>query len=112
MVKIVIISIVISAPPKFESEKYDEVITLKAGTSKVIEVPFTGHPQPKVTWTCEGSPIKEKRIETETIVNMSCLRLKGAKREDKGCYTVTMESEFGSCTRNYTVIVLGELDFI
>ena len=70
-------------------------------------MPFTGHPQPKVTWTYESEPVKGKHIESETIVNLTCLRMKGAKREDKGQYTVTMDSEFGSCTRNYTVIVLG-----
>ena len=80
---------------------------MKAGTSKVLEVPYTGHPQPEINWTYEDKPIKEKRIEIETINNMSCLRMKAAKRSDKGTYILTLKSEYGTCTRKYTFIVLG-----
>ena len=80
--------------PSFLLDSAEETRILKAGTATVIELPFKASPQLKVSWTVNGKNIKEKRIETETIRNMTCLRLSKAKREDSGPYKVVLSNDF------------------
>ena len=95
-------------PPKFLTEQYQDTIVLKAGTATVLEVPFCGSPQPKVTWTFKDGLIMEERITEETIKNMTALTMKNVVRSDSGNYAVTLENEHGSCTMTIHVLVIGQ----
>lgn len=41
-------------PPKFGQHSYKDKITVKAGSSLALELPFTASPMPEVTWTFQG----------------------------------------------------------
>ena len=83
-------------------------LRLKAGTSAVVEVPFTANPQPTVTWTYnEGKLPDAKRTKDETIIGMTSLTLAKVVRGDTGDYTVTLENDSGSNTITVKVTVVG-----
>ena len=99
----------ISAPPKFTFASLEDSMTLKAGQSTAIEIPFSGNPQPKVTWTFNGGKFTDaKRIKDETIYGMTSLVLTKVIRKDAGKYTVTMANEFGKASFTITINVLGK----
>ena len=103
--------LVLSVGPSFLLDSDEETRILKAGTATVIELPFKASPQPKVSWTYKDRPIKEKRIETETIRNMTCLRLSKSKREDSGSYKVVLSNDFGESSLTVHIIVQGNFKF-
>lgn len=98
-----------SVPPQlFLDKQFEEEVVLKAGQSMAFEIPFKGNPQPKVTWTYNDEPLpQEKRIESETIYNMTTLRLGKVKRSDTGNYTLTLENSAGKVSITIKLTVLG-----
>ena len=100
---------VLAAPPKFTKE-LEETITLKAGASHVLELPFSANPMPKVKWTFNGSAAlpDKKRFTEETIRCLTTLRMSKVTRKDAGLYKVELENVHGSTTYSVRLIVLGE----
>lgn len=96
-----------SVPPRFTSDLSD-TLRLKTGSSSAVEVPFAGNPQPKVTWTYNDKPLSNKRIKTETIVNMTSMTLAKVIRNDSGPFKVTLENEHGQCSFTINLIVLDK----
>lgn len=85
------------------------MITLKRGQSTAVEVPFKGNPQPTVTWSYNDNqelPDK-KRMEVQTIRNMTTCRLGKVVRTDAGQYTLKLENNVGKATLTITLNVLG-----
>ncbi|KAK3083483.1 hypothetical protein FSP39_023775 [Pinctada imbricata] len=83
-------------PSLFLDKSFEEEVTLKAGQSTAFEIPFKGNPQPKATWLFNDQALpKDKRIESETIYNMSTLRIAKVKRSDVGTYKLTLENSAG-----------------
>lgn len=105
---------VIPVPPKiFVDKKYQETVILHAGQSTAFEIPFTGNPQPKVTWTFKDGPLPDaKRMEAETIYNMTTVRLGHVIRSDSGNYTVKLENTNGIAEITIKLLVLGESSFV
>ena len=62
----------------------------------------------KVAWTFNDAKIPSD-IEEQTITNMTCLRIRSAKREFTGNYKFTLSNDFGSCEHTIKLIVLGEI---
>ena len=59
----------------------------------MIEVPFTGNPQPKVSWRFNDENLPEQtRVTVETIYNMTALTIGRARRSDTGTYSVALEN--------------------
>ena len=86
------------------------MITLKRGQSTAIEVPFKGNPQPVVSWVFNGDkelPDK-KRMEVQTIRNMTTCRIGKVVRTDAGEYTLKLSNNVGKATLNITLNVLGK----
>ena len=100
-------------PPTFHADsKYQEVVILNAGQSTAFEIPFTGNPQPKVTWTFKDGPLPDaKRMESETIYNMTTVRLGRVVRSDRGNYTVKLENKNGTAEITINLLVLGIVTF-
>ena len=101
-------------PPSFTKDKMEDTLILNAGQSSVIEVPFSGCPQPKVTWTYNGGNLPDKkRTKTETIRNMSALTLSKVIRKDAGNYTIALSNDHGKMEMTVKLIVRGiyKLDF-
>lgn len=85
-----------------------DTLTLKAGSSTALEIPFSANPQPKVTWTYnDGQFPDKKRMKSETIYNMTSMTLAKAIRSDSGNYKVTLNNESGECSFTIKIIVLG-----
>ncbi|GFO38541.1 titin, partial [Plakobranchus ocellatus] len=100
----------VQVPPKiFIDKKYQETVVLNAGQSTAFEIPFTGNPQPKVTWTFKSGPLPDaKRMEAETIYNMTTVRLGHVIRADSGDYTVKLENTNGVAEITINMLVLDK----
>ena len=98
---------IFTAPPKFSKEMSDK-LELKAGSSAVIEVPFTGNPQPTVTWTYNKGKLPDaKRFKVDTIINMTSVSMAKVIRNDKGDFNVTLKNEVGEASYTVHVSILG-----
>ena len=81
---------------------------MKAGQSVVLEIPFTGCPQPKATWRLNGEPVHDsRRIKVDTIYNMASLSIGRAEFDDAGEYSLVLDNIHGNVRLNIKVIVLG-----
>jgi len=91
-------------------DKYLEPLVLRAGTSAAVEVPFTGSPQPKITWMVGGQVLRDvRRVRVETIHNLTTLVISRAERSDAGTYTLALENQFGTSHLTVQVTVLGTI---
>lgn len=83
---------------------------MKAGTSKILELPFAASPKPKVEWTwapsADLSQEQRPRFKPDVVAGLTTLPLSRVKREDSGAYKVTISNDVGSVslTTNVTVI--------
>ena len=99
----------ILAPPKITEDKYKDDILLKANTSTILEVPFTGSPQPKVTWDFNGGRLPDpKRTFSETIYNMTAFTINRAKMEYAGNFNLTLENPHGKVKLQAKVKVIDK----
>jgi hypothetical protein len=98
------------APPAIMiDKKFQDKLTIKAGSSAIVEVPFTGSPMPQVTWTYNDKDLPDyKRTKDETIHGMTALTLSRLERKDSGTYKCLIENKHGSVTLGVHVTVLGE----
>ena len=107
----VVIFILFAAPPKFGGDIKD-TLTLNAGASHVLELPFSANPMPKVTWTFNDASLPDaKRFKSQTIIGMTSLTMAKVVLKDAGNYKVTLENENGQATFTVKLIVLGMLNF-
>ena len=98
-----------TVPPVFLDEKYKETVVIKVGSSTVIELPFSAHPMPEVSWVFKKKPLlTSKRIISETIVGMTALTISKAERKDSGTYSLTLQNEFGKATMTVKLMVIGK----
>jgi Immunoglobulin I-set domain len=89
-----------------------DTLTLNAGASIPLEIPFTANPQPKVTWTYNGGNLPDaKRFKTQTITCMTSITMAKVVVKDAGDYTVTLENENGKASFTTKLIVLGKWAF-
>lgn len=101
----------IPVPPKIGDLSFKDKIILKAGSSTVIEIPFTGSPKPAATWQFKGGKLPDqKRFKVDTIVNMTSMTMSKVIRSDSGKYTVGLQNEFGKANVTIEVVVLGRLE--
>ena len=101
--------LMVEAKPEFTEQKYTEKIVLRSGQSSVFEVPFTGSPQPQVTWSHGGDILHDsRRIKVDVIYNMTSLGIGRAERADSGTYKLALSNNFGSVSMTIEVVVLGE----
>lgn len=95
------------------SDKFEDTITLKAGSSTVIEVPYMASPKPMVKWTwkspLKGSHETSPRFKPDTeVLGLTSLPMARVKREDAGDYIVTISNELGDVTATVHVFVLDK----
>lgn len=107
-------------------------VTVKAGHTATIKIPFKGKPLPKVTWYKDGAEVIEDertKIErsadgTSVILSrwVSCIKRSQLKtacislfsncftrcvREDSGAMTLRLKSDCGTAVANLHLSVIG-----
>ena len=98
-------------PPSFGEHGFKDKLILHAGSSTVIEVPFTASPKPTVKWTYNGGKMPDsRRFKEETISAMTALTITKCVKSDAGDYKLSLENPFGSCVFTLKIIVLGKSD--
>jgi len=91
------------------SENYAAGLTLHAGKSTIVEVPFTAAPHPSVTWKWNGQQLPDPtRTTAQTLHNVTSLTLNRIQRPDAGTYTLLLENNTGKATFAVKVKVIGE----
>lgn len=91
------------------SKDYIEPVIVNAGTSLVLEVPFTGSPQPRVIWKYNNLLLQESyRVGTSTVHNLTSVDIRRIEKSDAGIYTILLENEHGSARIDVEVTVLGK----
>ena len=99
----------VKAPPKLHlNAKYKDTVTLKRGQPLILEVSFSGSPEPKASWLLEDEPIKDSsRAKIETVRNnLTTLVMNKTQRSDSGKYNLVLENEYGreKCTIKVNVL--------
>ncbi len=91
------------------SDKYKDTLVIHVNKTAIIEVPFTGNPQPSVKWQFNNGRLPDvTRTTDETIYNMTALTISRAKRSDSGTFSLTLENSSGKATLSVKVKVIGK----
>ncbi len=97
------------APTLQLAESFEDTITLKAGASTVIEVPFVASPRPTINWSWkDDSPLPSRFKPDTAVAGLTSLPLAKVKSEDAGDYTVKIKNELGSVTLTVHLVVLDK----
>lgn len=84
-------------------------ITVKAGHTATIKIPFKGKPIPKITWSKDGiEVIEDIRTQIEKSATQTVLVLNNCVREDSGIVTLKLKSDCGSASANLQLNVIGK----
>ena len=90
-------------------ELHKEIIYLKVGSAKALEIPYSGNPYPTVSWSYnDGAMPDKKRFKEETIYGMTCVRMSKVVRSDSGNYKVVLKNDYGNCEHIIKVVVMGK----
>ena len=84
-------------------------VTAASNTTITIKCPVSGVPTPSVMWTKNGVEIDS--VEELSITAENSLLLRGAKLEDAGKYTCSVQNKFGKDGISSVVRVLGKFPF-
>uniref|UniRef100_A0A8C7YK98 Titin n=1 Tax=Oryzias sinensis TaxID=183150 RepID=A0A8C7YK98_9TELE len=83
--------------------------SVQVGYDLKIEVPIAGHPKPTITWTKDGTALKQTtRVNVTDSAHHTTLTIKDAIREDGGMYTINIANSLGSKDANVEVITLDK----
>lgn len=80
-------------------------VTVKAGGSVRIHVPFKGRPTPEIKWTKDEGDITEKAV-VEKALTFTHLSIDTCDRSDSGKYTLSLTNSSGSVSEFVVVKVL------
>lgn len=74
---------------KLDSSWSDKVI-LQAGKSQKYKIPYSGYPEPKITWAFSGDTHLPSTVTPTADTAEIVLSLKNVARGDSGIYEVTV----------------------
>lgn len=80
-------------------------ITVKAGGSVRIQIPFKGRPTPEIKWTKDEGDLTEK-VVVEKALSFTHLSIDSCDRNDSGKYTLTLTNSSGSVSDFVSVKIL------
>ncbi|KAJ6665025.1 hypothetical protein lerEdw1_005256, partial [Lerista edwardsae] len=84
-------------------------VTVKAGQTANIKVPFKAKPLPKVFWFKDGIEVtEEKRIEMDRTNDHALLTIKHCVREDSGAIMMKLKSDCGTATAHLHLNVIDK----
>ncbi|XP_045892604.1 immunoglobulin superfamily member 22-like isoform X2 [Micropterus dolomieu] len=114
----------IADPPEIDSSLLDLLgarpVTVKAGQTATIKIPFKGKPPPKVTWYKDGVEVMEdERTKVERTADGTSLVLCRCVREDSGAIMLRLKSDCGTAVANLHLNVIdhpkppqGKVEFL
>nr|XP_060624176.1 immunoglobulin superfamily member 22 [Anolis sagrei ordinatus] len=84
-------------------------VTVKAGQTAYIKVPFKAKPLPKVTWFKDGVEVTEEdRVVMERTNDQALLTIKNCVREDSGAIMLKLKSDCGSAIAHLHLNVIDK----
>uniref|UniRef100_A0A8C3XRJ0 Immunoglobulin superfamily member 22 n=1 Tax=Chelydra serpentina TaxID=8475 RepID=A0A8C3XRJ0_CHESE len=84
-------------------------VTVKAGHTAYIKVPFKGKPLPKVTWFKDGIEVtEEEKVVMEKTSDYATLTIKKCVREDSGNIMIKLKNDCGSAIANMFLNVVDK----
>ena len=88
-------------------DRYKDTQAVKAGSTLILPINFTGIPKPKVTWYHGNTRLHEQRghVHLDTGDSYSTLTMTGIEKEEAGKYRVHIENEAGSAECEFDVMV-------
>ncbi|XP_035521440.1 immunoglobulin superfamily member 22-like [Morone saxatilis] len=114
----------IADPPEIDSSVLDLLgarpVTVKAGQTATLKIPFRGKPPPKVTWYRDGVEVTEdEKIKVERTAEGTSLVLSRCVREDSGAIMLRLKSDCGTAVANLHLNVIdhpkppqGKVEFL
>ncbi|XP_062974483.1 immunoglobulin superfamily member 22 [Elgaria multicarinata webbii] len=84
-------------------------VTVKAGQTAYIKVPFKAKPLPKVTWFKDGIEVtEEERVVMERTNDQALLTIKDCVREDSGNIMLKLKSDCGTAIAHLFLNVIDK----
>ncbi|KAJ8777680.1 hypothetical protein J1605_014333 [Eschrichtius robustus] len=104
-------SVFIADPPTIDPSVLEALaahpVTVKAGHTANIKVPFRAKPLPKVTWYKDGMEVtEEERVSMERGEDQALLTISNCAREDSGIIMLKLKNDHGSATATLHLSVL------
>uniref|UniRef100_A0A4W4EEQ9 Titin n=1 Tax=Electrophorus electricus TaxID=8005 RepID=A0A4W4EEQ9_ELEEL len=79
------------------------------GKDLQVEIPVSGRPKPKVTWTKDGTALKfTTRVNISSTQQSTTLSIKEAAREDGGMYGISVSNVVGQKDATVEIITLDK----
>uniref|UniRef100_A0A671KLN0 Titin n=1 Tax=Sinocyclocheilus anshuiensis TaxID=1608454 RepID=A0A671KLN0_9TELE len=79
------------------------------GKDLQVEIPVSGRPKPKVTWTKDGAALKfTTRVNISNTAHSTVLSIKEAAREDGGMYGMNVSNAVGQKDATIEIITLDK----
>uniref|UniRef100_A0A672NW57 Titin n=1 Tax=Sinocyclocheilus grahami TaxID=75366 RepID=A0A672NW57_SINGR len=79
------------------------------GKDLQVEIPVSGRPKPKVTWTKDGAALKfTTRVNISNKAHSTVLSIKEAAREDGGMYGINVSNAVGQKDATIEIITLDK----
>uniref|UniRef100_A0A671KJU4 Titin n=1 Tax=Sinocyclocheilus anshuiensis TaxID=1608454 RepID=A0A671KJU4_9TELE len=80
---------------------------VQVGQDLKIEARISGHPKPTITWTKDGSALKQTtRVNVADTAHHTTLTIKDATREDGGMYNIAVANVLGQAEATVEIIIL------
>jgi len=97
--------------PRLEVRESDASQTVRARSQWKVNVAYTGHPKPTVTWLKDGRPLPagDRHVTVYDDEWSTTVAIYAAERSDTGVYTVTASNAAGTAACNLELKVIGEL---
>uniref|UniRef100_A0A8C9U1E8 Titin-like n=1 Tax=Scleropages formosus TaxID=113540 RepID=A0A8C9U1E8_SCLFO len=74
-----------------------------------VEIPIAGRPKPNITWTKDGSPLKQTtRVNVINTENHTTINIKEATRDDAGLYGIAVSNVVGQKEATIEIITLDK----
>ena len=87
-------------------------LTLRAGSTSTIAVPFTGKPQPMVTWHFNDTPKLPDRCQHYEDSGSAVMTLNSVSKLHDGAYKAVIKNDSGKEELAVFVTVIGKILFI
>lgn len=83
--------------------------SVQVGYDLKIEARITGHPKPTITWTKDGTELKQTtRVNVADTAHHTTLSIKDATRDDGGMYSITVANVLGQKECTVEIIILDK----